>query len=60
MLKLQKRAIVKNGGGRSACNEAYYLLEMGCDAVNGSAHRRSEKDKDLEEELENPMGSVGL
>ena len=30
------------------------------DAVNGSAHRRSEKDKDLEEELENPMGSVGL
>ena len=36
------------------------LLEMGCNAVNGSAHQRSEKDKDLEEELENPMGSVGL
>ena len=36
------------------------LLEMGCNAVNGSAHQRAEKDKDLEEELENPMGSVGL
>ena len=36
------------------------LLVMGCDAINGSAHRRSEKDKDLADELENPMGSMGL
>ena len=28
--------------------------------VNGSAHRRSEKDKDLGQEVENPVGSVGL
>ena len=35
------------------------LLVTGCNAVNGSVHRCSEKDKDLEEELENPMGSVG-
>ena len=36
------------------------LLVTGCNAVNGSVHWCSEKDKDLEEELENPMGSVGL
>ena len=36
------------------------LLVTGCNAVNGSVHWFSEKDKDLEEELENPMGSVGL
>jgi len=35
-------------------------LAMGCNAVNGSAHGCSEKDKDLAEELENPVGSVGL
>ena len=35
------------------------LLEMGCNAVDGSAHWRSEKDRDLEKELENPLGSVG-
>ena len=28
--------------------------------VNGSAHWRSEKDKDLGQEMENPVGSVGL
>ena len=28
--------------------------------VNGSAHWRSEKDKDLSQEVENPVGSVGL
>ena len=27
------------------------LIVMGCNAVNGSTYRRSEKDKDLEEEL---------
>ena len=36
------------------------LLVMGCNVVNGSAHWRSEKDKGLAEELENPMGSMGL
>ena len=36
------------------------LLLMGCNAVNGSTYLRSEKDKDLAEELENPMGSEGL
>ena len=36
------------------------LLVMGCNVVNSSAHQRSEKDKDLGEKLENPMGSVGL
>lgn len=36
------------------------LLVMGCNVVNGSAHWRSEKDKDLGEEVENPVGSVGL
>ena len=33
---------------------------VGCNVVNGSAHRRSEKDKDLGQEVENPVGSVGL
>ena len=32
------------------------LLVMGCNLVNGSAHWRSEKDKDLGEEVENPVG----
>ena len=27
------------------------LIVMGCNAVNGSTYRRSEKDKDLDEEL---------
>ena len=36
------------------------LLVMGCNVVNSSAHSRSEKEKDLGEKLENPMGSVGL
>ena len=36
------------------------LLVMGCNAVNGSTYRRSEKDKELAEELQNPIGSKGL
>ena len=36
------------------------LFAMGCSVVNGSAHWLSEKDKDLGEELENPMGSVRM
>ena len=36
------------------------LLVMGCNVVNSSAHWCSEKDKDLGEKMENPMGSVGL
>lgn len=35
-------------------------LVMGCNVVNGFAHWSSEKDKDVGEELENPMGSVEL
>ena len=36
------------------------LIVMGCNAVNGSTYQCSEKDKDLAEELQNPMGSKGL
>ena len=36
------------------------LLVTGCNAVNGSVHRCSEKDNDLEEELKNSVESVGL
>ena len=35
-------------------------LVMGCNAVNGSTYRRSEKDTDLASELQNPMGSKRL
>ena len=36
------------------------LLVMGCNVVNGSTYQRSEKDTDLAEELQNPMGSKRL
>ena len=48
------------GGGWAQMELTDALLVMGCDVINGSAHRRSEKDKDLADELENPMGSMGL
>ena len=34
------------------------LVVTGCNAVNGSVHRCSEKDKDLEEELEPGVGGI--